>query len=109
MIALPIYKVKSMLPSNCADSTEPRNQVPTLRTGMSCKSCGSENVHKFGGEITIRFPGLKNLDRPHVYVSAELAVCLDCGAARFRLPEDELRLLGKGDRQVPKTPVGGPP
>ena len=70
---------------------------------MSCKSCGSENLHKFGGEIDIRFPGLKNLDRPHLYVSAELAVCLDCGTARFALPEDELRLLGKGDRYVPET------
>ena len=98
-----------MLPPNCADSTEARNQVTTLRTAMSCKSCGSENLHKFGGEIVIRFPGLKNLDRPRVYVSAELAVCLDCGAVRFAVPEDELRLLGKGHRHVPKTAVGGPP
>ena len=70
---------------------------------MSCKSCGSENLSKFGGEIAIRFPGLKNLDRPHVYVPGELTVCLDCGTARFAIPEDELRLLGKGDRHVPKT------
>lgn len=72
-------------------------------------SCGSENLHKFGGEIAIRSPGLKNLDRPHVYVPAELAVCLDCGAAQFAVPEGELRLLARGHRLVPKTPVGAAP
>jgi len=62
---------------------------------MSCKSCGSENLHKFGGEIAIHFPGRQNLDKPHVYVSAEIIVCLDCGAAQSAVPEAELRVLRK--------------
>jgi hypothetical protein len=63
---------------------------------MSCKACGSENLGKFGGELAIHFPGLKNIDEPAVWVFPELAVCLDCGVAEFVVPEDQLRLLAKG-------------
>jgi hypothetical protein len=63
---------------------------------MPCKSCGSENVGRFPGEIAIHFPGLRNLDKPHVYVLSELIVCLVCGAALFSVPEPELRLLAEG-------------
>ena len=64
---------------------------------MSCAWCGSERVGKFGGEIAIHFSGLKSLDKPHVYVCAELVVCSDCGRAQFAVPEAELRLLTKRD------------
>lgn len=64
---------------------------------MSCKSCGSANQSKFLGEICIHFPGLKNIDKPLVWVFPELAVCLDCGVTGFVVPEAELRLLAKGD------------
>ena len=63
---------------------------------MPCKSCGAENLYKFGGEMVIHFPGLQNLDKPHVYVSAEIVVCLTCGAAQFAIQEAELRLLQEG-------------
>jgi len=59
-------------------------------------SCGSDNLGKFWGEIAIRFPGLKNLDKPSVWVFPELVVCLDCGTAQCAVPEAELRLLQKG-------------
>ena len=58
--------------------------------------------------MAIHFPGLKNLDNPHVYVSTELAVCLDCGAAQFDVQEAERRLLRQGDRQVPNPLIDGP-
>jgi hypothetical protein len=45
----------------------------------------------------IRFPGLKNIDKPVVWVFPELVVCLDCGTAGFAVPEAELRQLAKGD------------
>ena len=64
---------------------------------MACKSCGSENLHKFMGEIVVHFPGLKNLDKPPVYVCCEVVVCLTCGAAQLAVPEAELRLLQKGN------------
>ena len=54
-------------------------------------------MSKFGGEIAIHFPGFKNIDKPHVYVSAELVVCLDCGIAQFAIPTDELGLLESGN------------
>jgi hypothetical protein len=64
---------------------------------MPCKSCGSVNQSKFIVEMGIRFPGLKNLDKPAVWVFPELVVCLDCGTAEFAVPEAELRQLAKSD------------
>jgi hypothetical protein len=45
----------------------------------------------------IHFPGLKNIDKPVVWVFPELIVCLDCGTAEFAVPEAELSQLAKGD------------
>jgi hypothetical protein len=59
--------------------------------------CGSVNQKRFIGEIGIRSPGLKNIDKAAVFVFPELIVCLDCGIAEFVVPEAELRLLAKGD------------
>ena len=67
---------------------------------MPCKSCGSVNRSKFSGEISIHFPGLKNIDKPVVWVFPEIVVCLDCGTAEFAVPEAELRQLAKGDPAV---------
>jgi len=64
---------------------------------MACKSCGSNNLGKFRGEIAIHFPGLKNLDKPIVWVFPELVVCLECGTAQFAVPETELHQLQKGN------------
>ena len=64
---------------------------------MPCKSCGSVNQKKFSAEMGIHFLGLKNNDTPAVFVFPELIVCLDCGTAKFAVPEDELRKLAKGD------------
>jgi hypothetical protein len=64
---------------------------------MPCKSCGSVNQSKLTAEIAIHFPGLKNFDKPVVWVFPEIVVCLDCRTAEFAVPESELRLLAKGD------------
>ena len=64
---------------------------------MRCKSCGSVDQKKFIGEMGIRSPGLKGLDKPIVWVFPELIVCLDCGIAEFAVPETELRVLARGD------------
>ena len=39
----------------------------------------------------MHFRGLKNLDKPYVYVSSEVVVRLDCDAAKFAVREAELR------------------
>jgi hypothetical protein len=62
---------------------------------MPCKSCGSVSQSKFIAEMAIHFPGLKNIDKPVVWIFPELVVCLDCGAAEFAVPEAELRQLAK--------------
>jgi hypothetical protein len=64
---------------------------------MACKSCGSVNERKFSAEMGIHFLGLKNIDKPVVWVFPEVVVCLDCGTAEFAVPEAELLLLAKGD------------
>jgi hypothetical protein len=47
--------------------------------------------------MCIHFPGLKNIDKPVVWLFPEIVVCLNCGTAEFVVPEAELRLLAKGD------------
>jgi hypothetical protein len=64
---------------------------------MPCKSCGSVNQKNFIGEMGIRSPGLKGLDKPIVWVFPELVVCMSCGVAEFIVSEAELRVLAKGD------------
>jgi hypothetical protein len=63
---------------------------------MACKSCGSNNQSKFNGELAIHWSGLKNIDKPIVWVFPELVVCLDCGIAEFAVPEAQLLQLEKG-------------
>lgn len=62
---------------------------------LPCKACGSENVHKLRGEIAMRAPGLKNIDKPVVWVFPDILVCMHCGIAEFAVPEDQLRMLAK--------------
>jgi len=69
--------------------------------GMPCKSCGSVDQSKFSGEMCIHFPGLKNIDKPVVWVFPEVVVCLNCGTAQFAVPETELRLLAKTEAAGP--------
>ena len=58
---------------------------------MPCKSCGSTNQRKFTGEMGIHFPGLKNIDKPVVWIFPEPIVCLDYGAAEFLVPAEGLQ------------------
>jgi hypothetical protein len=60
---------------------------------MSCKSCQSLNRSHFGGEMGIHFMGLKNLDKPPIWVFPQLLVCMDCGFAEFVVPEAERKQL----------------
>jgi hypothetical protein len=69
----------------------------SLRGPMLCKSCGSTNLDKFGAETGIRRLGLKNIDKPAVFVFSELIVCLDCGRAEFVVREAELRQIARAD------------
>ena len=46
--------------------------------------------------MAIHVPGLKNIDKPIVWVFPEIVVCLDCGTAEFAVLEAELRQLAKG-------------
>jgi hypothetical protein len=60
---------------------------------MSCPSCGSGNLAEFRAEMMIHFEGIKNVDKPGVWLFPKLWICTDCGASRFRVPEKELEQL----------------
>ena len=63
---------------------------------IRCKFCDSEQLQRFTAEMAVHFPGLKNIDTPHVYISADLLVCLNCGTAQFAVPQAQLCQLAKG-------------
>lgn len=64
---------------------------------MTCKSCGSSGPTRFNGELAIHFPELKGLNLPVVWVFPSLLVCLTCGFAELKVPEEELMALAKND------------
>jgi hypothetical protein len=60
---------------------------------MTCRSCQSAKQAELFSEILIHFPGLKNIDKPAVWLSPRLLVCLDCGASQFMVPEQQLAMI----------------
>ena len=61
-----------------------------------CTSCESQKQETFSSEIAIHFPGLAGLHKPIVWMFPKVSVCLDCGLARFFVPERELKVLRTG-------------
>ena len=57
---------------------------------MSCPACSSCNQVEFSAEMVVHSSGLKNIDRPAVYVFPKILVCLDCGFSQFSVPESAL-------------------
>ena len=57
---------------------------------MSCLLCGSDNQAELSAEMLIHFSGLKNLDKPAVWVYPKVLVCLHCGYSDFTVPERAL-------------------
>jgi hypothetical protein len=55
------------------------NQQVPGRMGLVCMSCGSATLREFSAKTGIHFPGLRNIDKPVVWVSAGLFVCMNCG------------------------------
>jgi hypothetical protein len=47
--------------------------------------------------MNIHFPGITSLEKPTVWVFAEIVVCLTCGFAQFSIPAAELRSLAESD------------
>ena len=60
---------------------------------MPCESCSSANQAEFTAEMMIHFAGPRSTEDPGVLAFPKVLVCLQCGAARFSLPEDLLREL----------------
>lgn len=78
---------------------------PSVRRGaMSCLSCASRNQLKLSVEMNMHFPGLRNLDKPSVWLFPDVFVCLDCGCSQFSVPTAELALVAEG---APKEKAQG--
>jgi hypothetical protein len=60
---------------------------------MSCLSCASDHQADFSAEMIIHYRGLKNVDKPGVWVFPEVLVCLDCGFLQSTVAAPELALL----------------
>jgi hypothetical protein len=57
--------------------------------------------------MSIHFPGLKNVNKPTVWVFPEVSICLDCGVSEFTVPETELGVLETGEAEQRKeSPLG---
>jgi hypothetical protein len=61
---------------------------------MPCSSCLSSHQVEFPAEVNIHFRDLHN---PGVLVFPKILICLDCGASRFSIPENELARLARTD------------
>lgn len=93
LLGLLLHELFYRIPRFIGDSIEQESIGSALEGYMFCQSCGSVNLDKFSAETGIRRLGLKNIDKPAVFVFSELIVCLDCGRAEFVVPKTELRLL----------------
>ena|SRR5215472_4554412 len=90
--------IRPSVRENCQAYMESNNSKSAeglVVKALPCKVCGSENVQKLRGEIAMRVPGLKNIDKPVVWLFPDIFVCMDCGIAEFAVPEDQLRMLAK--------------
>jgi hypothetical protein len=60
---------------------------------MQCQSCQSSRSAKLTAEVAIHFPGMRDLNTPHLFVFPHIVVCLECGSTTFRVPEGELQSI----------------
>jgi hypothetical protein len=71
---------------------------------MSCLSCASDHQADFSAEMIVHVGGLKNLDNPGTWIFTKVSICLDCGCARFTVPEIELALLAASAPKSERPP-----
>jgi len=67
-----------------------------MSPAIECTSCSSKEQKLFNAEVAVHFPGRDGLNKPIVWVFPKIAVCVDCGAAQFRVPARELQVLATG-------------
>ena len=72
-----------------------------LNGSPNCLSCHSMNLGRFPAEIAIHHPGIKNIDKPAVFVFPELMVCSACGFSQFFVTKVELQSLAISDSSHP--------
>jgi hypothetical protein len=68
-------------------------------SSTGCRSCHSTNLKTLSAEMGIHFPGLKNLDKPVVWVFPSILVCLECGFTEFLIPEEKREEIKRVDAE----------
>jgi hypothetical protein len=76
---------------------------------MVCRLCESNHLSRVKAEIALHFPGLKNIDKPVVWVFPEVWVCLNCGTSEFSVTENQLLVLSIGNAAVTDSVPLSPP
>lgn len=74
---------------------------------MPCLSCALSNQVELSAEMIVHHGGLSNLDNSGVLVFPKVLVCLECGFARFKVPETELALLAAAALKSQHLAAGG--
>ena len=66
---------------------------------MTCKSCTSQNLGQFPGELTLCFDSLQTTrnNADPVTIIPRVLVCLDCGFSELVIPPAEVLLLKHGE------------
>ena len=73
---------------------------------MVCPSCQSHNQAEFTAEMIVHLPNPDNLDKPGIWLSPKLLVCLDCGVSLFTIPEPRRRLRVSDTKRVGSSAQG---
>ena len=60
---------------------------------MSCRLCASGNQAEFPAEMMLHFRGLKNVNKPAVWIFPTVLICLECGFSQFTAPKEQLMQL----------------
>ena len=48
------------------------------------------------GEVAVHFAGIEGLKKPLAFIYPKLRICMECGDAKFIVPEKELKVLATG-------------
>jgi hypothetical protein len=64
---------------------------------MVCKVCSSGNQIQLKSEMCLHQPS--GFNRPELFIFPKVSICLQCGFTEFRLSDEDLLQVRKGDAQ----------
>jgi hypothetical protein len=71
----------------------------------ACHSCASARLMELDAEMNIHFPGLRNMDKPSIFVFPKIIVCLHCGLMQAQLSGEEVLRLQENTAHTENIPI----